>query len=102
MVAQHSDDDPAFQVYALKLMQPLLETGEVSRSDFALLYDRVMLPLTGRQKYGTQFTCKDGAWTPEPTEDAAKLDELRGSMGLSTLSEYKKQLIGLYGAKCED
>ena len=102
MVAQHSDDDPAFQVYALKLMQPLLESGEVSRSDFALLYDRVMLPLTGRQKYGTQFTCRDGEWAPEPTDNLPKLDQLRASMGLSTINEYKKQLISLYGAKCED
>jgi hypothetical protein len=83
-------------------MQPLAESGEVSRRDFALLYDRVMLPLTGRQKYATQFTCNGGEWVPEPTEDPFKLDELRASMDLIPLSEYKKQLIRIYGIKCEN
>src|SRR3546814_7736255 len=53
LLAQHADEDPALQVEALRLMEPLAKTGEASTSDYAYLYARVMLKLTGRTEEHT-------------------------------------------------
>lgn len=61
LIAQHADQDPAFQLRALRLMEPLTAQKEVSSPDFAYLYDRVMLKIAGKQRYGTQFaSCEAG------------------------------------------
>ncbi len=41
-------------------MEPLILSGEVSKGDYAYLYDRVMLKISGKQRYGTQAMCLDG------------------------------------------
>ena len=100
LLAQHADDDPVFQLRVLRLMAPLADRGEVDRQQYALLYDRVMLPLTGKQRYGTQFTCDGKGWHPEPVEDSGKLDALRKSAGLDPIAAYTKQMIATYGDRC--
>src|SRR3546814_4825245 len=61
LLAQHADDDPALQVRALRLMEPLAKAGEASKSNYAYLYDLVMLKLAGKQRYATQFGgCETG------------------------------------------
>jgi hypothetical protein len=99
LLIQHADDDPVYQYHVLQLMAPLVDKGEVNRRHYALLYDRVMLPLTGKQRYGTQFIC-DVKWHPQPLEDPQRLDELRKQAGLDPISEYAKQLIEDYGEHC--
>lgn len=75
LLVQHADADPAFQVQALRLIEPLVSTGEATPRNYAYLYDRVMLKLVGRQRYGTQLNCQNGrlhrwrwrarsGWTP--------------------------------------
>lgn len=88
LIVQHADHDPAFQYRALKLMEPLVAQREVSPQNYAYLYDRVMLKLTGQQRYATQFTCKDGAYVPRPLEEPERVDDLRDAMQLVPLSEY--------------
>ncbi|MEL6737966.1 MAG: DUF6624 domain-containing protein, partial [Pseudomonadota bacterium] len=68
LLVQHADADPAFQLKALRLMEPLVAEGEVSKSNYAYLYDRIMLKLAGKQRYATQVTCKDGDRIPRPLE----------------------------------
>jgi hypothetical protein len=99
LLIQHADDDPVYQHHVLQLMAPLVDKGEVNRRHYALLYDRVMLPLTGKQRYGTQFIC-DVKWHPMPLEDPEHVDDLRKRMGLDPMSDYAKRLVGDYGEHC--
>ena len=100
LLAQHADTDPVFQLRALRLMAPLADQKEVSRRDYAYLYDRVMLPLTGKQRYGTQFTCDATGRHPQPLESPNDVDRLRHEVGLPTLAEYRQQMVAAYGEAC--
>lgn len=100
LLAQHADDDPAFQLKVLRLMKPLVKRGEVSRQNYAYLYDRVMLKVAGRQRYGTQTTCRNGHVLAECLEDPAHVDARRKSVGLETWEKYRAQMKKLDGANC--
>lgn len=100
LLAQHSDDDPVFQLRVMRLMAPLVAKGEVESGNYALLFDRVMLPLTGKQRYGTQFTCIANRWRPQALENEADLDRLRKEVGLNSISEYTKQINESSGDHC--
>ncbi|MEL6542894.1 MAG: DUF6624 domain-containing protein [Pseudomonadota bacterium] len=96
LLVQHADADPAFQLKALRLMEPLIAQDEVSEKDYAYLYDRIMLKLNGKQRYGTQVQCLDGKLAPQPLEEPERLDELRAEVDLSTFAEY----LELFPATC--
>jgi hypothetical protein len=87
LIAQHADRDPAFQMQALRFMEPLVASKEVSPKDYAFLYDRVLGELRGRQRYGTQMICTSGKFVPQPIEDPANLDKRRREVGLSGMRE---------------
>ena len=86
LLVQHADRDPEFQRKVLRLMEPMVETGEVNGRNFAYLYDRVNEP----QRYGTQLMCIEGAFSPRPLADPARVDEFRKSVGLGPLADYIK------------
>jgi hypothetical protein len=88
LLAQHADHDPVFQLQALKLMEPLIERGEVSAKNYAYLYDRVMLKLVGKQRYATQVYCKDGQRVPQPLENEEQMPEQREAVGLVSFEVY--------------
>jgi hypothetical protein len=98
LLVQHADDDPAFQLRVLRLMAPLLATGGVSKRDYAYLYDRVMLKISGKQRYGSQARCVEGKLVALPLEDPDKVDSLRAVVGLGTLADYLATLDKHYGA----
>lgn len=100
LLVQHADDDPLFQLDMLRLMEPLVAEDEIDKHDFALLTDRVLLPLTGKQRYGSQFTCDEKGWHPQPLEDEAQVDVRRKSLGLPPIAEYRQTLIHHYGETC--
>lgn len=100
LLAQHADDDPVFQIHVLRLITPLADKGEVDRQNYALLYDRVMLPLTGKQRYGTQFTCDAKGWHPKPLESENELAKLRQQVGLDPIADRTKQFVAQYGSRC--
>lgn len=93
LLVQHADADPAFQVRALRLMEPLVSTGEVDRKSHAYLYDRVMLKIAGKQRYATQLICRNGAWVPQPLEDERGVDAIRRGAGMGTLAEYEARAL---------
>ena len=93
LLVQHADADPAFQLRVLKLMEPLASKGEVKKQDYALLYDRVTLKITGKQRYGTQMTCSEGKLVPQPVEDEAELESRRASMSLPPMADYMKIMM---------
>lgn len=101
LLVQHADADPAFQLRALRLMEPLVATSEVSKRNYAYLYDRVMLKLTGRQRYATQVTCQKGRRVPMPLEDEKTMPERRKEAGLEPFADYLVQMRGLAG-DCPD
>lgn len=88
LLVQHADDDPAFQLRALRLMEPLVAKNEVSKSNYAYLYDRIMLKLIGTQRYATQMTCTDGTRKPLPLDGSGEIDALRAAVGLGTIADY--------------
>lgn len=97
LLVQHADADPLFQLDALRLMEPLLADEEVSQKNFAYLYDRVMLKLAGKQRYGTQAHCQEGEYAAQPLEDEAMVDDYRSRAELEPLEEYLARLLANYG-----
>jgi hypothetical protein len=95
LLVQHADADPALQVKALRLMEPLLAKGEVDKSNYAYLYDRVTVNTVGTQRYGTQMTCRAGELVPRPIEDEAGLAKRRADMGLQPMADYLKLMASL-------
>jgi hypothetical protein len=91
LMVQHCDQAPDFQLKSLQAMRPLLDKGEVSRSNYAYLYDRVRVNAGQKQRYGSQFTCVDGKWAPKPLEDPDNVDALRKDMDLEPLADYAKK-----------
>ena len=81
LLVQHADADPAFQLKMLRLMEPLDEKHDLPPHNYAYLYDRVMLKLVGKQRYGTQVTCRAGHRIPRPLEDAVAVAEWRRKVG---------------------
>ncbi len=98
LLVQHADGNPAFQLTALRLMAPLAPKGEIDPRNFAMLTDRIELKFSGRQRYGTQWTCKSGKRVPLPlANDDAVTDALRAKAKLGSLKENATQIDTLYG-----
>jgi hypothetical protein len=98
LLVQHADHDPAFQLTALRLMEPLVVKGEVSKPDYAYLYDRIMLKLNGKQRFGTQFGGCDGEeYKLRPLEDEKQLAKLRAEYELQLISEYRASMKKMAG-----
>jgi hypothetical protein len=90
LLVQHADHDPAFQLKALRLMEPLTAKGDVSKRNYSYLYDRVMLKLYGKQRFGTQIGGCDGdEYALLPLEDEKRLDILRAEHDLEPISQYR-------------
>jgi hypothetical protein len=83
LLVQHADSDPLFQLQALQLMEPLVASKEVSPPLFANTYDRAMLRIAGKQRYGSWMTCVDGELVTQPLEDEGATDRLRAEVGLT-------------------
>ncbi|HYE52119.1 MAG TPA: DUF6624 domain-containing protein [Azospirillaceae bacterium] len=94
LLAQHADRDRPFQRQALDLLRKAADEGRAKPSHYAYLHDRLAGADQGPQRYGTQGTCRDGAWAPDPLEDPARVDELRASVGLEPLAAYAAKLSG--------
>jgi uncharacterized protein DUF6624 len=93
LLVQHADADRAFQKQCLALIEKAAESGEVTKSDYAYLYDRVAVAENRPQRYGTQY----GNGKPHPIEDEAHVDERRKAVGLGTMAEYDAQMRAMYG-----
>lgn len=99
LLAQHADQDPVFQLQALRLIEPLVAADEVTPRNYAYIYDRIMLKLTGKQRYATQFgACKDGVRPLRDLEPGHDLAADRRQMGLDTIEEYKATMDKVFGA----
>lgn len=97
LLVQHADADPAFQVQALRLMEPLVASGEVGKRNYAYLYDRVMLKIAGKQRFATQAMCRAGKRVPQPLEDEKAVDRLRTEFELEPLPSYLAGMNKTFG-----
>jgi hypothetical protein len=89
LMAQHADRDRPFQHRVLALMEPLVETGETSLSNYAYLYDRIAVSENRPQRYGTQGVCvAKGVWAPNDLEDPDQVEALREAARIGSLAEY--------------
>lgn len=110
VVAQHANSDVPFQEDALHRMEKLYAAGEVKRSKYAFLYDRVMVHRKRPQRFGTQGYCAaPGEWRPCPMEapsDPASVAARRTEAGIepASLDDYKKLFATVcrQGSKEED
>jgi hypothetical protein len=84
IIAQHADNDPAFQRECLSLMKESPK-GEVTGKSFAYLTDRILVGEKKAQRYGTQLGPN---FVPLPIEDEELVDARRADLGLQPLSEY--------------
>jgi uncharacterized protein DUF6624 len=81
LLVQHADQDVEFQHRCLDLMRRAPEDA-VDPSNFAYLYDRVMLAGGHPQLYGTQVERVDGTFRPCSLADPEDVDSRRLAAGL--------------------
>lgn len=94
LLAQHADQDPKFQRWALRLLAVAVREGEAPSGPFAYLSDRVATAQGRQQLYGTQFRLV-GECTLEffPMGNMGAVEARRRAFGMSTLEEYRAQAI---------
>lgn len=92
LIVQHADENPVFQYRMLRVMEPLIVSGDLSADKSAYLYDRVMLKVVGEQRYGTQLTCEDGRLVPQPLElNGRNVEDSRRKAHMPSLAQYVEQ-----------
>ena len=91
MIVQHSPDD-AFRAEMLPLLERAASSGDVSPADVAMLADRVAVNRGQSQRYGTQFSLREGKLVLDPIADFAALDSLRAAVGLPPMQDYVRML----------
>lgn len=98
-IAQHSDQDPAFQRRALELLRPAVAAGQASPGNLAYLEDRIAAGEGRPQTYGTQVRCTpDGPQPATPLADPAAVDGLRAAAGLDPLADYLAEMAEVCAA----
>jgi DNA-directed RNA polymerase subunit RPC12/RpoP len=97
LLAQHADQDPAFQRRCLDLMTEAVKRGEATLSELAYLTDRVLLAEGKPQEYGTQMTGRKEGWFPRNLRDPETVDERRAAMSLGPLRENIARIASRYG-----
>lgn len=93
LMAQHADRDRDFQRHVLALMEPLVAAGEVTRGNYAYLWDRIAVSENRPQRYGTQGRCTGpGRWEPNEIEDRDRVEALREEAEIGSLVEYETHM----------
>ncbi|MES2111929.1 MAG: DUF6624 domain-containing protein [Bacteroidota bacterium] len=103
---QHADKDPGFQVRMLPILDSLSKKGDISRKDYAYLYDRVQRNTGGKQLYGTQpsyddngnlFNSNNQIIYPKDLADPEHVDQRRKEVGLGPIEEYYESILQMLG-----
>jgi hypothetical protein len=88
-IAQHSINHPDFMRECRRLLDEASTNGEVPRSQFAYIDDRIRVFEGLQQRYGTQWRGGPKGLEPYPIEDEAHVDERRATLGLPPLAELR-------------
>jgi hypothetical protein len=105
LLLQHADRDTALQRTALQLLDNAVRAGDASPRDLAYLTDRVRVAEGRLQVYGTQLEYDSrGCASSKRSEEPAKLDARRASVGLEPIAQYIQAVMATLGraAKCEE
>ncbi len=95
-IAQHSDQDPAFQAEALELLRVAVEAGQASPGNLAYLTDRVAVGAGEPQTYGTQVGCGPNGPAPAtPIADEGAVDQRRADVGLPPMANYYAEMAAI-------
>ncbi|WP_143167098.1 DUF6624 domain-containing protein [Mucilaginibacter sp. OK098] len=106
VLIQHSDSDPRFQVEMLPVLDMLSKNANISRKDYAYLYDRVQCNTRGKQLYGTQptydksgnlFDSNNKIIYPPDLADPENVDKRRKEVGLGPIEEYYESILQMLG-----
>jgi len=101
LLVQHADDDPDFQARALELAEPLMQRRGMSRQQYAMLTDRVLLARDQPQLYGSQYRVEQGKVAVLPLADPDNVDARRARMAMGTLASYLDAVARQLGASVE-
>ncbi len=101
LLVQHADDDPGFQARALELAEPLMQRRGMSRQQYAMLTDRVLLARGQPQLYGSQYNVEQGKVAVLPMADPENVDARRAHMAMGTLASYLDAVAKQLGASVE-
>ncbi|AKQ68319.1 hypothetical protein A176_005231 [Myxococcus hansupus] len=88
LLVQHADQDVAFQLGVLPMLEQAVARGEGSAKELAYLTDRVLVNTGKPQRYATQLEEVDGKMVPKALEDPEKVNARRAAVGLDSLEEY--------------
>ena len=89
LLVQHADNDRAWQREALGMMEALVLSGDVDKSNIAYLRDRLSIAENQKQLYGSQGRCvAKNDWQPFTIIDPEKIEIRRSEMNMTTLPEY--------------
>ena len=95
LIVQHSDHDLAWQQQVLADLAPRVVRGDMQRSYYAYLADRVAVATGQPQLYGTQGRCAGrGNLQLFEVSDRADLDRRRAEMGLEPIAAYTERFCG--------
>lgn len=94
LIAQHADQDPAFQREALDVLTDAVARGEARPREFAYLTDRVRVNEGREQVFGTQMRPdENGMPVPQPIEDPERVEERRADVGLEPFDQYLRGFV---------
>src|SRR5205085_6128105 len=95
LIVQHADHDRAWQEQVLADLGPRVARGDMQRTYYAYLVDRVAVGAGRPQTYGTQGRCQGrGNLQLLPVADRDNLDRRRAEMGLESLADYTVRFCG--------
>jgi hypothetical protein len=100
LILIHSPDRE-FQGKLLPQLIRLAEQGQISGSKVALVTDKLLRSEGKPQRFGTQFTIRNGKAVMDPVEDRERLDQRRAKYSLMPMAEYRKTLRKVYRIKVE-
>ncbi len=99
LLIQHQDNHLEFQKKCLVLLKKAVDNNNASFINYAYLIDRIFINEGKEQIYGTQWKIIEGNLSLQPVKDYDHLDERRKQAGLSTIEEYKRNMIETYQLK---
>jgi hypothetical protein len=99
LIVQHSMNVP-LMLAALPFIEKDMKAKRLDAQPYALLFDRLQVMLSEKQRYGTQIsTDETGRLVLLPLEDRARVEELRKTIGLFPLAEYLRLFEKQNGGK---
>ncbi|MEU3973409.1 DUF6624 domain-containing protein [Streptomyces bacillaris] len=95
-IALYADDNVGLQRTLLRMIHEAAKRGEATITQWAHLYDRVLIRDQRPQVYGTQYRVTSEGIESAPIADPDNLDQRRASVGLPPYAEQAEALLRQY------